>query len=485
MGLSPKQLEILKFPYTKYDALICDGAVRAGKTSIMALSFVLWAMGNFDKQQFAICGKSVGSVTRNVLNPLLSIKYLSENFQMQYNRSDHCLVVRRGSVTNNFYLFGGKDESSQDLIQGITLAGVLLDEVALMPQSFVNQALARCSVTGRKLWFNCNPANPMHWFRQEWLLQLDQKNAMHLHFTLDDNPGLSEEIKSSYRSMYSGVFYKRFIEGLWVMADGVIYDMFDANENVYRDDEKPVDLAWTGVRYIAVDYGTTNPMRFLEIYDYKGKVYIDREYDWDSRREFRQKTDSEYGDDFMTFLGDQPCSAVYVDPSAASFITELESRGLYIIQADNDVENGIRRCASLIGRRELLINSRCTRLIDEIGTYCWDTKAAMNGVERPVKTADHSCVVGETLIDTVDGPKRIDELVGKKGELYCTDGESAQIKPFFDVRMTSPDEEIFELTLENGKAVKLTANHPVLTERGWVKLQDLRMDDKVACIGGV
>lgn len=391
MGISSKQKAILEFPYTGYDALICDGSVRSGKTTFMALSFVLWAMGAFDGQSFAFCGKSVGSVERNVLKPLQSITYLQNQFTMRYSRSEHMLTITRGKKRNFFYLFGGKDERSQDLIQGITLAGVLLDEVALMPQSFVNQALARCSVTGRKLWFNCNPANPLHWFRQEWLLKLDQKRAMHLHLTMDDNPGLAEEVKEGYKAMYSGVFYQRYILGLWVMAEGVIYDMFDQNENVYRSEGRPVDLEWLGTRYIAVDYGTTNPMRFLEIYDYKGTIYVDREYSWDSRKQYRQKTDREYGDDFMEFIGSKPISAVYVDPSAASFIAELESRGVYVIEADNDVNDGIRRTASLIGRRHILISSRCTELLDEMGTYAWDEKAAQRGEEKPIKQADHSC----------------------------------------------------------------------------------------------
>lgn len=455
MGLSDKQLQIMKFPYSKYDALICDGSVRAGKTSIMALSFILWAMGNFDQCNFGICGRSVGSVERNVQRPLMSIRYLQDEFTMRYSNGDHMLTVSRGRKRNYFYLFGGKDESSYALVQGITLAGVLFDEVALQPESFVNQALARCSVEGSKLWFNCNPENPLHWFRQEWLLKLDEKNAMHLHFTMDDNPGLSEDIKARYKSMYSGVFYKRYIEGLWVIADGIIYDMFDSQENTYRSDNRPVDLEWTGTRYIAVDYGTTNPMRFLDIYDYKGTVYVDREYNWDSRKEYRQKTDSEYGDDFMAFAEGRPISAVYVDPSAASFIAELESRGVYVIPANNDVLDGIRKTASLLGRRRIMVNSRCTALLDEMGTYAWDDKASQKGVERPIKVADHSCVTGDTLIETVDGPRRIDELVGKEGELYCTDGDSVQKKTFSYVRMTDSDAEIFELKLENGLAVKL------------------------------
>lgn len=389
MGLSEKQLAIMKFPYSGYDAIIADGAVRAGKTSIMSLSFVLWAMGNFNNCYFAICGKSVGAVTRNILNPLLTIQYLKNQFDISYNRSDHCLTVRRGQKQNRFYFFGGKDESSYTLIQGMTLAGVLLDEVALMPRSFVEQALARCSVEGSKFWFNCNPENPRHWFRMEWLLQLDKHNALHLHFTMDDNPSLSEAMKQRYKTQYSGVFYKRYIEGLWVMAEGVVYDMFDSQENVYRPSERPVDLHWTGDRTIAIDYGTTNPMRFLDVYDYKGKLYVDREYSWDSRLEYAQKTDSEYADDLAVFMGKRQCPII-IDPSAASFIAECQRRGWYVIPADNEVLDGIRKTGALVKKREILICSECECILDEFGTYVWDDKAALRGEEKPIKQSDHS-----------------------------------------------------------------------------------------------
>ena len=387
MALSEKQKMILRFPYTGYSALICDGAVRSGKTSIMSLSFFLWMMGNFNNCAFAFCGKSVGAVERNIVTPLLGIKYLRQNFDIRYNRGDHVIVARRGNRENRIYMFGGKDESSAALIQGVTLAGVLLDEVALMPRSFVEQALARCSVSGAKLWFNCNPENPMHWFRQEWILQPDKHKALHIHFLMDDNPSLDDETKERYRSMYSGLFYERFILGRWVMSEGLIYDMFDPTENVYRG--RIVGMKERSMRYIACDYGTTNPCRFLEIFDDGEHVYVDREYDWDSRKERRQKTDSEYGDDFMAFAGDEPVT-VLVDPSAASFIAELRSRGVYVLEAKNDVLDGIRNVAVLLKKRELLINERCTRLLDEMGTYMWDDKASMRGEERPIKQNDHS-----------------------------------------------------------------------------------------------
>lgn len=386
MPISEKQKKILAFPYSRFDSIICDGSVRSGKTSIMSLSFFLWAMGNFYGCSFAFCGKSVGAVERNIVQPLLGVRYLQQNFDVKYNRGGHVIVARRGLKENRFYLFGGKDESSYMLIQGVTLAGVLLDEVALMPRSFVEQALARCSVTGAKLWFNCNPEGPEHWFRKEWILQPEKHRALHLHFTMDDNPSLSEETRQRYYSMYSGIFYQRYILGLWVMSEGLIYDMFDQTENLYR--EAPVDLEWSGVRTITCDYGTTNPSVFLDVYDYDGTLYIAREYRWDSREEHRQKTDKEYADDLLTFMGKDWCT-VLVDPSAASFIAELRSRGVYVLQADNEVLDGIRRTAALLQSRKIKIHESCAGLIDELGTYIWDEKASMRGEERPVKERDH------------------------------------------------------------------------------------------------
>lgn len=386
MGLSEKQRRILDFPYTNYDAIICDGAVRSGKTSIMSLSFFLWAMSQFNGCAFAFCSKSVGAAERNILRPLMATSYVKQHFDVRYNRGIHAMIGRRGNRENVFYLFGGKDEASYQLIQGVTLAGVLLDEVALMPRSFVEQALARCSVRGAKMWFNCNPENPLHWFRQEWILRAPEKNALHLHFLMDDNPGLDEQTRQRYRNMYSGVFYERYILGRWVMSEGLIYDMFDPSANVYK--QAPPSMQHVSQRIIACDYGTTNPCVFLDIYDDGEIIRVEREYRWDSRKEHRQKTDQEYADDFLKFMGNSWCT-VLVDPSAASFIVALRQRGVYVREADNDVLDGIRRVGVLIGSRRLLVNEQCAGLIDELGTYLWDDKAALRGEERPVKQQDH------------------------------------------------------------------------------------------------
>lgn len=389
MGFSEKQKAIFRFPYSNYDALICDGAVRSGKTSIMSLSFFLWAMGNFSGCAFAFCGKSVGAVERNIITPLLSVAYINQNFSVKYSRGEHTIIARRGRTENRFYCFGGKDESSYTLIQGVTLAGVMLDEVALMPRSFVEQALARCSVMGAKLWFNCNPENPRHWFRQEWLLKCDEKNALHLHFEMDDNPALDEETKARYKTMYSGIFYQRYILGQWVMSEGVIYDMFSQTENTFRPGEEPVYMKSVSQRTIAIDYGTANPMRFLDIYDDQDIIRVVREYSWDSRKKHRQKTDKEYADDLEGFIGDEQ-AAIIVDPSAASFIAELRSRGLYVVPAKNDVLDGIRKTASMIQRRKIKISTVCEEIMNEMGVYMWDEKAAQAGKEQPIKQNDHS-----------------------------------------------------------------------------------------------
>ena len=224
--ISPKQKKILAFPYSGYDALICDGAVRSGKTSIMMIAFVDWAMREFSGQRFGICGKTVDSATKNIIVPYISMSYAKERYTLRWRRSDKLLEVKRGAVTNWFEVFGGKDESSFMLIQGRTLAGVFLDEVALMPESFVNQALARCSVDGAKLWFSCNPSSPQHWFYTGWIKRHRERNALYLHFAMTDNPSLSKKTLEMYQSMYSGVFYQRYILGLWVAAEGVIYKEF-------------------------------------------------------------------------------------------------------------------------------------------------------------------------------------------------------------------------------------------------------------------
>lgn len=253
VGFSPKQLEVLKFGYSNYDAIICDGSVRSGKTSVLIIAFILWAMNNFNYQNFGINAKTITSGERNIIKPLMNIKYIHQNYDIKYTR--RMLTISRGKVVNYFYLFGGQDESSYQTVQGITLAGAFLDEVVLMPESFVNQVLARCSVSGSKFWFSCNPESPNHWFYKEWILSADIKNAQYLHFTMKDNPSLSMDIIDRYNKMYSGVFYDRYILGQWVRAEGIIYkDFADDIEQFLIDDVNNDDLILINV---GIDFGGT------------------------------------------------------------------------------------------------------------------------------------------------------------------------------------------------------------------------------------
>lgn len=382
-----------KSPVKDKQGIIADGAIRSGKTLAMSLSFCLWAMTRFNGQNFAMCGKTVGSFRRNVL-ATLKLMLKSRGYMVEDHRADNMLIIRRGAVENSFYIFGGRDERSQDLIQGITLAGLLLDEVALMPESFVNQATGRCSVEGSKMWFNCNPAGPLHWFKTEWIDKRERKGLLYLHFTMDDNLSLSEEIKARYRSMYAGVFYLRYIKGLWAVAEGLIYTMF--SEACLYDKLAP-HIPNTAQKMIAVDYGTTNPCVFLETWDDGETVWIEREYRWDSRSEeaqrsgHPQKTDKEYADDMAQFMGSRPEDQciVIVDPSAASFIQELRSRGWVVKPADNEVLDGIRKVSTMLASGRLRINRRCTGLCAEMQAYVWDDKAQERGEEKPVKQKDH------------------------------------------------------------------------------------------------
>lgn len=425
---SRKQKQVLTWwckdsPVHDKDGIIADGAIRSGKTVSMSLSFAMWAMSTFNGQNFAMCGKTIGSFRRNVLF-WLKLMLKSRGYSVIDRRADNLIIIRKGDTENYFYIFGGKDERSQDLIQGITLAGVFFDEVALMPESFVNQATGRCSVEGSKFWFNCNPDGPYHWFKVNWIdkstgylgkervEQIRKKAAeegkdpglkeiLYLHFTMDDNLSLSEEIKARYRSMYIGVFFKRYILGLWAAAEGVIYDMFDPEKHV-KNIKEFFQILVNGNRYVSCDYGTQNATVFL-LWNkgIDGKWYCIREYYYSGRDKGKQKTDAEYADDLKKWLDGTRIKAMIVDPSAASFIAELRKRGYKVIKANNDVLDGIRLVGMLLNLEMLIFSSSCTETIKEFASYIWDDKAAEHGEDKPVKQHDHGCDAVRYFVSTV------------------------------------------------------------------------------------
>ena len=379
MPISNKQKQIMAFPFTNYDTLIADGAIRSGKTAFMTLSFVDDAMRRYNNQRFGICGKTVDSTVKNIIMPYLALSYAKDRYNIQWKRTDKIMVVSDGKRENIFEIFGGKDEASFMLIQGRTLAGVLFDEVALQPRSFVEQACARCSVDGSKMWFNCNPASPQHWFYKEWVCDLKKHNAIRLHFQLEDNPSLSQHIIDRYKSMYTGVFYNRYILGEWCVAEGLVYDF--GEENITDDTPK------NGEYYISIDYGTQNPFSAGLWCVLGDKAVRIKEFYYNGREKGIQRTDEEYCDNIDDLAKGYNIRQVIVDPSAASFIASLRKRGYAIRKANNDVLDGIRRTAVYLKNGNIKIHRSCVDSIAEFGLYRWDDKATADTV---IKENDHA-----------------------------------------------------------------------------------------------
>lgn len=388
MALGEKQLQILQFRFSDYSYLICDGAVRSGKTSLMMVGFVDDAMTRFNGRRFGICGKTVDSATKNIVQPYMAMQYAQKSYRIKWSRTDKTMTVSKGGITNVFEVFGGKDESSYALIQGRTLAGCLIDEVVLQPRSFVDQAMIRCSVTGAKVWFSCNPAAPSHWFYTDWIKKADKGeiNAKHIHFVLRDNPGLSEETIQRYEKSFSGVFYQRYVLGEWVAAEGLVYPFFSAGQDAYlfHGDASHVD----GQFYVSIDYGTHNPCSMGLWVIHNGKALRVKESYFDSRAERVQRTDEEHYAELERLTKGYYIQAVVVDPSAASFIETIRRHGKYlVIPADNDVLNGIRCVASLMQAGLVIIHESCAASRREFGLYSWDDKAKE---DRVVKENDHA-----------------------------------------------------------------------------------------------
>lgn len=383
---SKKQIKVLDWwcpnsENANCDGIICDGAVRSGKTLCMSVSFVSWAMFTFDGGSFSICGKTIRSVKRNVIAPLMPI--LAElGFNIAERLSSNYFDVEVNGRKNRFYLFGGRDESSAALIQGMTLCGVLFDEAALMPRSFVEQALARCSVENSKLWFNCNPEYPQHWFCREWIKKTKEKNIFYIHFRMEDNPSLSAKMLNRYKKLYSGSFYQRFVLGKWVAAEGLIYPFMSEDKMLYDVPSDEFDDC-----IVSCDYGTVNPSSFGLWGKYNGVWYRIKEYYYNSRIEGSSRTDEEHYDGLCELIGERGISKVIVDPSAASFIEVIRRHGKFrVIPAKNNVIDGIRQVSTALKEGRIRVCKPCSDCIREFGLYRWDS----NGKDSPVKENDHA-----------------------------------------------------------------------------------------------
>ena len=400
---SRKQRKVLNWwcrssPVRDYNGIIADGAIRSGKSVAMSLGFVIWAMSEFEACNFAMCGKTIGSFRRNVLF-WLKLMLRSRGYSVSEQRTENLVIVRRGSTENYFYVFGGKDERSQDLIQGITLAGVFFDEVALMPESFVNQATGRCSVDGSKFWFNCNPGSPAHWFKTGWIDKRADKRLLYLHFTMDDNLSLSEAVKERYRGMYTGVFFKRYILGEWKSADGVIYRQFaDEPERFILDDVPQdifigtmgLDFGGNGSAHAGCLVGITRGYRSIVILDeYYRKEVIDPGTLTDDVCGFVQRSQAQVR-----------AASIWCDSAETTLIkgirTEVFARRIPVEVRNarkGEIIDRIRLCDMLMSQGRFFILRRCKHTIAALSEAVWDSKSP---------TRDRRLDDGSTNIDSLD-----------------------------------------------------------------------------------
>lgn len=400
---SRKQRKVLNWwcrssPVRDYNGIIADGAIRSGKSVAMSLGFVIWAMSEFEACNFAMCGKTIGSFRRNVLF-WLKLMLRSRGYSVSEQRTENLVVVRRGNIENYFYVFGGKDERSQDLIQGITLAGVFFDEVALMPESFVNQATGRCSVDGSKFWFNCNPGSPAHWFKTGWIDKRADKRLLYLHFTMDDNLSLSEAVKERYRSTYTGVFFKRYILGEWKSADGVIYRQFADDPERFILDEVPADIiigtmgldfGGNGSAHAGCLVGITRGYRSIVILDeYYRKEVIDPGTLTGDVCGFVQRSQAQVR-----------AASIWCDSAETTLIkgirTEVFARHIPVEVRNarkGEIIDRIRLCDMLVSQGRFFILRRCRHTIAALSEAVWDGKSP---------TRDRRLDDGSTNIDSLD-----------------------------------------------------------------------------------
>lgn len=382
---------------------ILEGSVRSGKTVGMIPKWINYIQ-NGPRGLLVMTGVSKETIYDNVLQDLFDTVG-SENYK--YNAQTGLIQMFGRKIK----VIGAKDEGSEKYLRGKTLAGAYCDELTLMPEKFFKQLLNRLSVKGAKLYATTNPDHPYHYLYTEYITDQEKiKSGMTkvYHFDLDDNPNLDDEYKTFIRGAYTGFWYLRMIEGKWVVAEGAIYDMWDKELNTFTDDDLVPGFKSLAHRYISIDYGSQNPMVYLDCWDDGETVWVLDEYYYDGRSTGRQKENSEYADDLEKFIGDGYPLFVIVDPSAASFKTTLRKRGYRIKDADNEVLEGIRMTATMISKRKLRVHrDRCPNFLKEVSSYVWDEKAMLRGVEQPLKHADHCMDAGRYFVKTIVKPRRL------------------------------------------------------------------------------
>jgi PBSX family phage terminase large subunit len=384
-AFSPKQLEFIKCCTKKWN--LAHGSVRTGKTVCTVFAF-MHAVYNCPDSQIYIVGHTFDTAYRNVVRMLMESPEMAI-FRPFCTWSGKKLYFRDKVIT----VLGAKDEGAIGNFQGLTISLVYCDEMTLYPESIIDMIDSRLSLPHSRGFAAMNPSHPKHKVKQ-WIDRSTQgdPNYYSLHFTLKDTPYVDEDYKNRIRDSSTGIFHKRNYLGLWCLAEGAIFDFFDPK--IYVKSKPPAAAEY----WVAgIDYGASNPFACLLIgvstgkYTQTGKVmWVEKEYYWDHKKKERQKTNSELAEDVQEFLQDYDVKQIYIDPSAASFKTELRKRGMHTVDANNDVENGIFTMTSEMRRGALLICAGCKNLIREVESYVWDSKSAEKGYDEPMKRDDHA-----------------------------------------------------------------------------------------------
>jgi PBSX family phage terminase large subunit len=379
MNISLTRKQLISIDESTAFINIWEGSIRSGKTIAAIVAFGLFALSS-PPGELMIVGPTAESIERNVIKPFMEIWGRICSWQS----GKRVLTIGPREI----WVVGAPDNAAYSKIQGATLIGAYCDELSLLPHSFYEVLVGRLSLKGARLFATTNPDSPHHWLKGK-LDQADGKYLKAFHFTLSDNPHLPEDYIANIKRSYTGLYYKRYVEGKWVQAEGAIYDFFD--EKVHCIDFAPTQSA----EYIVgVDYGTTNPCSFVLVGHNKERypnTWVEKEYYYDSRKRGRQKTDSDYATDFCAFIKGYPIRSVYIDPSAASFKLELTRSGVSnLYDAENEVLDGIRQVAAMLNQGNLRICRSCPNLIGEFQSYAWDDKSLKTGVDRPLKENDHA-----------------------------------------------------------------------------------------------
>lgn len=385
---SEKQLDFI----CNSDAFIniASGAVRAGKTIGATIRWINFVYES-PHTRFLMTGKSADTLYRNVIEDIEKI--CGDDVRYVKSSSGGAKLIFKipnddgGVIEKVCYCVGAYDEGSESRIRGMTVGGWVADEVTLYPESFITQAINRMSLAGAKAFWTTNPDSPYHYIKTEYIDKVGEKNIKCWYFDMDDNLSLTEEYKDNLKGMYSGIWEKRMIRGLWVLAEGVIYDNFNNDIHVIGDDDLPERF---DKMLVGIDYGTSNATGFTLVGVKDGVYYFIKEYYYSGRDTQRSKSDLTYSKDLQAFIEGYDVWRIFIDPSAASFITQLKDDGVQgIYPADHDVLNGIRTMQGLIDKKRLFIHRRCVNLLKEIATYTWCPKAQKRGEDKPIKENDH------------------------------------------------------------------------------------------------